>query len=707
MQHRKSDASSARNQLPPLAPRGSRSTATSIPESDSIAGAAPPARSRVSHRSRTGCWTCRNRKVKCDEVHPRCGPCTRLNRGCDWEFRWKFDDVTVSTQNRYNNVSTAGNAVWDPQAARVSTSFRRSQSPNQDELPSFAELTNDEDRERRAETRAPGTYNVIVNPESFARLPEYGIPGTNHPRRTSAQSAQSSFDSRSTSSEAIRDRRPADDPDIVVLSKFEDAPLPTPSFSAFESDRRTSLPENLQRLEITVSPRSSSLPSSRGDLGGENGMGDERLLVHYLSFIAKRLLPFGRDLYLEASLGQEDPIIAESRTFPPLRHAICAISLLSLALKGQQQLLPEAFQHYQQAISTSRASTADLLSDRLLYLHFLLLIYDICCTHQGPSNSNDGSKSNMWVQHMQHLVLIATNRRFYTNGEFQSYLLWFVLCFDIQATLVGDGEGCFVQAFLNNSITIPSWHVAYKTPDPVLQRLKSSVELEGIYTPMFTLTLEITRLYAQLSKAALCVRSDAIVQDRNGPSSSSPSAMHRLISQTHAEACGTWNTYYPGFLPRDVLQARLHLPDLAQFCFDYCALGFSTIMVYLRTSMYPGQQCHNSPAIQNEVQHHCATILSLVGGTVESQNFDQHQVIFPLFLGGFASADPDAKIHAINLMQAMEDTGIGRNVTRSLELLIAVCEEQRRNMMTGRRAEEVDWIVYAKARDMGLVNFGL
>ncbi|KAK5998736.1 hypothetical protein PT974_01118 [Cladobotryum mycophilum] len=41
---------------------------------------------RVSRiiRTRTGCFTCRRRKKKCDEQKPICGGCTRNRFGCDW-----------------------------------------------------------------------------------------------------------------------------------------------------------------------------------------------------------------------------------------------------------------------------------------------------------------------------------------------------------------------------------------------------------------------------------------------------------------------------------------------------------------------------------------------------------------------------------------------------------------------------------------------
>jgi len=109
----------------------------------------------------------------------------------------------------------------------------------------------------------------------------------------------------------------------------------------------------------------------------------------------------------------------------------------------------------------------------------------------------------------------------------------------------------------------------------------------------------------------------------------------------------------------------------------------------------------------NEIAHRCANILSLASAVVEAQNFDQHHIVFPIFVAGVAAQDTDAKVHAINLIRAMEGTGISRNATRSRELLVAVCEEQRARVMAGGHASEVDWITLAKSRGLGVVNFGL
>ena len=48
-----------------------------------------PRLGRSGPRSRNGCWTCRAKKVKCDETWPTCLRCTRLDLVCDYEPRRK------------------------------------------------------------------------------------------------------------------------------------------------------------------------------------------------------------------------------------------------------------------------------------------------------------------------------------------------------------------------------------------------------------------------------------------------------------------------------------------------------------------------------------------------------------------------------------------------------------------------------------------
>lgn len=85
----------------------------------------------------------------------------------------------------------------------------------------------DEDRERKAEASLPGTFHVIVNPESFHHLAEYSPADDSDCRKNGivpirrpsiAASLASSF-GRDSLMEAIT---VPGDPNVVILPRFED-----------------------------------------------------------------------------------------------------------------------------------------------------------------------------------------------------------------------------------------------------------------------------------------------------------------------------------------------------------------------------------------------------------------------------------------------------------------------------------------------------
>ena len=59
----------------------------------------PPAKAEPgkAKRVRTGCLTCRERHLKCDEGVPDCNNCRKSNRECKRGIRLNFIDVQVRT----------------------------------------------------------------------------------------------------------------------------------------------------------------------------------------------------------------------------------------------------------------------------------------------------------------------------------------------------------------------------------------------------------------------------------------------------------------------------------------------------------------------------------------------------------------------------------------------------------------------------------
>lgn len=80
-----------------------------MPRRKSVDQSAP-----VQKRARTGCLTCRTRKVKCDETKPRCANCTRRNLTCEtgiqlkWEQEFTSRGLAFGRQGRWSKDRTPG-----------------------------------------------------------------------------------------------------------------------------------------------------------------------------------------------------------------------------------------------------------------------------------------------------------------------------------------------------------------------------------------------------------------------------------------------------------------------------------------------------------------------------------------------------------------------------------------------------------------------
>lgn len=111
---------------------------------------------------------------------------------------------------------------------------------------------------------------------------------------------------------------------------------------------------------------------------------------------------------------------------------------------------------------------------------------------------------------------------------------------------------------------------------------------------------------------------------------------------------------------------------------------------------------------QADTERRVLAILALTSSNLASGDHDtaRHSV-FPLFMAGFATLQPDAKIKVLEIIAAMEGTGIGKNTSRTRGLLKAVFEEQRVAYERGGSVGEVDWLEVARVRKLGVVNCGL
>lgn len=126
--------------------------------------------------------------------------------------------------------------------------------------------------------------------------------------------------------------------------------------------------------------------------------------------------------------------------------------------------------------------------------------------------------------------------------------------------------------------------------------------------------------------------------------------------------------------------------------------------------MFPGQLLIPSAAslaLATDTATRAAHILTLTTSILATGELDRREVVFPTFIAGVATTNAAAKAKAIDLLKSFERHGVGQNTCVVRRLLEGVCEEQGRRVAAGRRAEEVNWLMFGRERGLSVVNCGL
>ena len=382
----------------------------------------------------------------------------------------------------------------------------------------------------------------MVTPSSFAELPEYAETAASNSRHSSTNSQASGVANRTPINQTLR--RSRTDTNVVVLDRFEDVSPNSAgpgSFSLPSPARRPSLPDHIQYLSIstTSSPATAVLP--RSPLS-QVMRADEHLISHFRHYVFPRLV----QPHLEGTPNTmfanpiRDAFEIEASQFPPLYHAICAVSALNLSHNGRSTM-EEALQHYHQALSpqTALSSPEDLASDGTFLRHFLLLIYDICI----PMRNNDGGEG-MWVMHLNHLRSIAAARYDRLGREPYGYILWSICELDMYATLLGSGDCQFIQTILQHNMLptldqqIP--HVAASLSGPYLASEAS------LFPSILRLNQGVVIQSGKLAQTAQSFRREAA--NRGAVTPGQCARWQAGVSQLQSELSSFWQQAYPEYL---------------------------------------------------------------------------------------------------------------------------------------------------------------
>ncbi|KAK5076266.1 hypothetical protein LTS08_006894 [Lithohypha guttulata] len=583
--------------------------------------------------------------------------------------RLSFRDDTPRVVERMQEVTVGGSAIWDRQSVLLYSLQSAnvllggaSPAPSSvgsavDDLAPFATLLTDEDRERKAEASPPGTFNVIVNPDSFNHLAEYIADGAEskrseamEPRRASIATSLASSLGRDSVMEGIA---LAGDPNIVILPRFED------------SGRRSM--RDLRAFNLDAATTRPTIKQEDSDEGWSSRSPDLTTLRHFRDHVWKQLIPPEHEP--DSSIELLDEAAAK---FPPVRNM------------KKPRTLPE--------LQASLRSEEDLASDGAFLTHFLMLIYEVA--------TGDLEHPDIWARHISTLLRIALLRRQIFGGERFPYVCWWICNIDLEALLSGTGSGRFVGYMLKNDlIPPPSFHL-YPLGDDGSSVVYSE-ETQALPI-VLQLDYQVTLHAIQLGLLANEFRNDASLETADVRQKAMAIKVRQSrISEIQEGLRQLWT------VPAVQSLAQMQFPLRAQRLFHHAWTMYRACMIYSHTSMWPCQRTDTSPDFDPEITAAAQQILQVSQAIVSTQAKSSRFLVFPLFMAGWASTSGNQKLLVQDLIQKLEEESLGCNTRTTRRALQAVYERQNQHFMRTGQSLDVCWLDVMREQGLTVVNFGL
>ncbi|KAL2386352.1 hypothetical protein RJZ90_000748 [Blastomyces dermatitidis] len=673
-----------------------------------------PVRVRLPPRSRTGCWTCRpkasvsGRYIQNQTADASSFHCWKCSLGSYvLRLHTLFYILQFILQSFIRLISNSLVAK-----SPTLTASSPNSSIGGDTLPPFACLTSDLEREMKAEAYSPGTYHVIVNPESFSALPEYSDTTDN---TSMSSSSGSDKDDTLKARNGKRNRRhnrhnssltETGDPNVVILSKFEDSiPISSPGHwrsSMRPSPSRSSTSGSKSSTELVdeapIRDFMETFSQSYIDTTEQYGE-DTRLLLHFRRVVWSHLVQTAtRSESPPHGVGNApgaDIFEQEAATFRPLFHAMMAVSALSLSHQEKGQSIA-ALQHYQQTLpflQTSMRSHQDLSSD-------------------GIAAAEPGG-SNLWSHHLERLLRIFLMRNELFKTEKFPFIIWWVCSIDLYALFSGTGTGEFIGAVLENDmIPPPTFHLYPLGPDG------TSIiypEERDILPTVLQINHDIFVLAARLGLLASEFRAQSTYANGTAMNTTSSNSSHGFPPQIPADREKRLFRIQQAFRHLwvtsnlSVLEQQMDLlPSRSKEMLQHSTTLFHASLIYSYTSMWPGQCIETGGGPALEISQRTTAILHVASSIVHAGRFDLRFIVFPLFMAGVASSSSSQKMLALDLLSSIEgNESVGRNVTTTRHVLQIVYQRQTEGYMRKGHALDVDWVEIMIEQGLQMVNFGL
>lgn len=404
----------------------------------------------------------------------------------------------------------------------------------------------------------------------------------------------------------------SDDPDIVCLRELGNTFLSV-----------MSLKPSLAREADGTSNSTPQIPCDALDCSTE----DDHYVQYFQNVVARNLIPHDVSDEVDGIEGPVNDIISLSKTWIALRHAIRAVSTLYLAVDGRPDLLAESFNHYSKAIracigeSNDSSPTSPLAVS--LYLHFILLLFDMCCASQEFL-----PEKQVWTAHIDQLARLAY--QIDTIKDSQASLLWYALQLDLNSCLAGDSRaGSLVKAYQSSEWQSP---FSYKLPCSATKSVDGTYDGTA-YDHCRSIENLIRAKLAELSQLASEIRAEV----ERDPTSITEVQQQIFEFRNQLRQC--WQHKIWRFFTVGLERVKPSLIPKLKTIYGRSCIQYSTAMLYLSTSMYVGQYCHTFASQHADITRHSKRILVLASEMVETGDAWSSLLGLPVFLAGIVSRE--------------------------------------------------------------------
>ncbi|KFH47213.1 Transcriptional regulatory protein-like protein [Hapsidospora chrysogenum ATCC 11550] len=302
-------------------------------------------KTQMHRRSRTGCYTCRLRRKKCDEGTPLCTACKHLGLVCEYKrpMWWGNNDARKRHKEDIKNIIKR-KKLSEKSSHTITTSLNSPPGLSHS-LPTSATFTDPSDRNRSSsiDSHFSTAFNFNTPPNVgaqygaySAQLPPDFLFGNSTPYEIDVKTERQMF---------VDDVPTLKESHISTFSTYQTPPPPgttlpcNPTEAGWTGqvhhERKESLSE--ETLNLNFFDFAHGSPAASGQFKIELEENDQRLLDHFIQFVLPTIFPI-LESNQHGSVGS-DLVLPALQSNKVYLH--CCLSIAAQHLKGQVNAVSE------------------------------------------------------------------------------------------------------------------------------------------------------------------------------------------------------------------------------------------------------------------------------------------------------------------------------------------------------------------------------